>query len=202
VVAFVPVKVKAGVKPGAYPFRVKATAAVDGGPLVRYGTLLEAVKANFGGMANPPPYLLSGCALGALGKSPFTIVLTPDPGPVEKGKSGKIAVAATREKGADSDIVLAPLFINPPTAAPTMKPIPKDQSKGEIAVAVQPATPLGPVQFVFRVTTKVGGKDYASILPAVTINVIEAKKVEPKKEEPKKVEPKKDPPKKVEPKKK
>ena len=58
--AFVPLLVKAGTKPGAYPFHVKAVAKVDGKDVVRYATLTDVVKANLGGMPNPPQELLGG----------------------------------------------------------------------------------------------------------------------------------------------
>jgi hypothetical protein len=190
VIAFVPVLVKDETKPGAYPFRVKATAAGDP-TVIRYGTLLDGVKANFGGMTNPPPELLNQCALGVIEKPPLALAFTADPKSVEKGKTGKVLVEATREKAADGEIVIAPLF-NPPTIVPAVKPIPKGQTKGEITLTVQPPTAVGRAEFAFRVSTKIGGKDYAFIPPPVTIDVIEPKKTEPKKEEPKKEEPKKD----------
>ncbi|MBN9119241.1 MAG: hypothetical protein J0I06_08780 [Planctomycetes bacterium] len=189
--AFVPVLVKDGTKPGGYEFHVKATATTDGVTVTRYGTLVDVVKAGFGGMANPPPELLNRCAF-AVTDPPFTLKFTADPTAIEKGKGGKILVEATRGKSVDGDIVLAPVLI-PPTAPATVKPIAKGQTKGEIGVTVQPAAPLGPTPFVFKATTKVGGKDYAVTPPPVVIDVIEAKKVDPKKEEPKKKdEPKKD----------
>ena len=179
-VAFVPLMVKEGTKAGAYPFRVKATA--DG--VTRYGTLTDAVKASLGGMPNPPAELLNVCAVAVIEKPPFTLKMTFDPASIEKGKAGKILLDATRGEGADADIVLTPLF-TPPTVVPVVKPIPKGQTKGEIGLTVQPATPTGPTPLVFRATTKVGGKDYAFTL-AGTLDVTEPKKDEPKKEEPKK----------------
>jgi hypothetical protein len=189
--AFVPVLVKEGTKPGAHPFRVKAAATADGATVTRYGTLTDVVKAGFGGMTNPPPEMLNQCALGVIDKPPFTLKLVADPASVEKGKAGKILVEAAREKEADGDIVLAPLY-NLPTAVPAVKPIAKGQTKGEIGVTVQPANPAGPAPFVFKATTKVGGKDYALTPPPVVIEVVEPKKEEPKKkDEPKKDEKKK-----------
>ena len=184
--AFVPVLVKAGAKPGAYAFRVKATATADGVTVTRYGTLTDAVKANFGGMTNPPPEMLSQLALGVVEKPPFTLKFTADPTSIEKGKAGKIVVDATREKEADADIAIAPLFV-PPTAPPVVKPIPKGQAKGEITLTVQPATPAGPTPFVFKATATIAGKPYAITPPPVVIDVVDPKKAEPpKKEEPKK----------------
>lgn len=180
--AFVPLLVKDGTKPGAYAFRVKATA----GEVTRYGTLVDPVKAALGGMPNPPLELLSACALAVTDGAPFALKFTADPLAIEKGKTGKILMEATRDKTADGDIVLAPLLV-PPTAPAAVKPIAKGQTKGEIAVTVQPAAPVGPTPFVFRATTKVGGKDYAVIPPPVVIDITEPKKTDPpKKEEPKK----------------
>ncbi|MBP3960597.1 hypothetical protein J8F10_35690 [Gemmata sp. G18] len=207
-IVFVPLQAKDGAKAGAYPFRVKATATTGETTVTRYGTLLDAVRANLGGMPNPPAELLNQCAVGVIEKPPFALKVTFDPTSLEKGKPGKLLLEATRGEGAGEDIVIAPLFL-PPTVVPAVKPIAKGQTKGEIGLTVQPAAPVGPTQVVFRATTKVGGKDHAFTVVA-TVDVIEAKKVEPKKEEPKKdvpkkdvkkEEPKKDAPKKEEPKK-
>jgi hypothetical protein len=189
--AFVPLLVKDGTKPGAHAFRVKATATAGDVTVTRYGTLTDAVKANFGGMTNPPPEMLNQCALGVIDKPTFALKFTADPASIEKGKAGKIIVEATRGVGEDGDIVIAPLF-NPPTVALAVKPIAKGQTKGEITLTVQPPTPVGPAPLVFKATTKVGGKDYALTPPPVVIDVIEPKKEESKKkEEPKKDESKK-----------
>jgi len=189
-IAFVPLTVKDGTKLGGYAFRVKATATVDGATVTHYGTMTDAVKANLAGMTNPPAEMFNQCALGVVEKLPFTIKFTAEPATIEKGKTGKIVVDATRSDGADADIVFAPLYL-PPTVVPAVKPIPKGQTKGEIGLTVQPPTPVGVTPLVFRVTTKVGGKDYAFIPPPVLIDVVEPKKEEPKKETPKKEEPKK-----------
>jgi len=190
--AFVPLLVKEGTKVGAYSFRVKATATTDGTTVTRYGTLIDAVKAGFGGMTNPPPELLNQCAVAVIEKPPFELKFTADPAKIEKGKPGKILVEATRDKTADGDIVLVPLF-NPPTVVPAVKPITKGTTKGEITLTVQPATPIGHHPLAFKATTKIGGKDYVITPPPVMIDVVEPKKEEPKKkDEPKKDEPKKD----------
>ena len=187
--AFLPLLVKNDAKLGGYPFRVKATATANGVTVTRYGTLTDAVKTNFGGMTNPPPEMLDQCALGVI-ETPLALKFTTDPAAIEKGKTGKILVEATRDKAADGDIVLAPLF-NPPTVVPAVKPIAKGKTEGEITLTVQPATPVGSTALVFRVATKIGGKDYTFIPPPVMVDVIEPKKEKPK-EEPKKEEPKKD----------
>ena len=183
-IAFMPLFVKAGTKAGAYPFRVKATATADGTTVTRYGTLTDAVKASLGGMPNPPTELLNQCAVGVVDKPPFGVKMTFEPASIEKGKTGKILLEATRGEGGDGDIVIAPLFL-PPTVVPVVKPIAKGQTKGEIGLTVQAATPTGPTPLVFRATTKVGGKDYAFTLSG-TLDVIEPKKGDLKKEEPKK----------------
>ncbi len=183
--AYVPVLVKAGTATGGYSFRLKATATADGATVTRYGTMLDAVKANLGGMPNPPQEMLNQLALGVTDKPPFEIKFTADPTSIEKGKGGKILVEATRDKTADGDLVLAPLFV-PPTAPAAVKPIPKGQTKGEITVTVQPAAPAGQTPFVFRATTTIAGKPYAITPPPVIIDIVDPKKADPKKEEPKK----------------
>ncbi|MDB5310088.1 MAG: hypothetical protein JWO38_4290 [Gemmataceae bacterium] len=183
--AFVPLLVKAGAKPGAYPFRVKGTVTVEGKSVVRFATLTDVVKTNLGGISNPPQELLNGCVAAVVEKPAFTLKLTADPPAVEKGKAGKLLVEATREKEADGDLAIAPLFV-PPNITPAVKPIAKGQTKGEVGLTVAPAAAAGPAEVVLRATTKIGGKDYAVTPPPIVIDVIEPKKVEPKKEEPKK----------------
>lgn len=183
---FVPLLVKDGTKPGAFPFSVKATAAVGGATVVRYGTQTDAVKAALGGIPTPPPELLNQCALGVVEKPPFTVAFTADPAAIEKGKAGKVLVQATREKSADGDIVLTPVFL-PPNVTAAPKPVPKGQTKGEIPLTVAANAASGKSPVVFKATTKVGGKDYAFTPPPLMIEVIEPKKTaEPKKEPPKK----------------
>ena len=189
---FIPVLVKTGTKPGAYSYRVQGKATVDGQTITRSGNLVDLVKVNLGGMANPSPELLTGCVAAAIEKPAFSLKLTAEPPAMEKGKTGKILIETTRNDGGDGDIAVAPLFLPPNiTAAPT-KPIPKGQTKGELALTLAPATAPGPSPVVLRATSKVGGKDYAVIAPPLVIDVIEPKKTEPKKEEPKKDEPKKE----------
>ena len=182
---FVLLFVKAGTKPGPYSFKVKATAKVDGKDVVRYATLTDAVKANLGGIPNPPPEILAECAMAVIEKSSFTIKYTADPTSIEKGKAGKLVVDATREKEADGDITLVPLFVAP-NITPAVKPVPKGMTKAEVGITVAPAAVAGPAPIVIRATTKIGGKDYIVTPPPVIIEVTEPKKVEPKKEEPKK----------------
>ena len=141
--AFIPLLVKSDTKPGAYTFRVKATATVDGTTVTRYGTLTDAVKIGFGGMTNPPPELLTECAVGVIEKprrSRDQVHRRSDGH--REGQDGQDSGGGRlRDKAADGDIVLVPLF-NPPTVVPAVKPIPKGQTKGEIGlVTVQPGTP-------------------------------------------------------------
>ncbi len=75
--------------------------------------------------------MLNQCVL-AVTDTPFTLKFTAEPTSIEKGKGGKVLVEATRDKSADADIAIAPLFV-PPTAPATPKPVAKGQTKGEIA---------------------------------------------------------------------
>ncbi len=186
-IAFVPLLVDDDAKPGATTFRVQGRAMIDGKELMRFGTLTDVVKAALGGIPNPPSELLNVCAVAVIEKPAFALMLTADPASIEKGKTGKVVIEATRGDGADGDIAIAPLYA-PPNVTAVAKPIAKGQTKGEIGLTVAPAAALGPTPLVFRATTKIGGKDYAVIPPPVVIEVIEPKK----KEEPKKEEPKKD----------
>jgi hypothetical protein len=184
-ITFVPLLIDGGTNPGAIPFRVQGRATVTGKELIRFGKLVEPVKANLGGIPNPPPELLTGCVVAVLDKPAFQLELTADPERIEKGKTGKILIDALRRDGFDGDITLAPLFV-PPNITPAAKPIPKGQSKGDFGLTVTPAAAVGPTPIVVRATAKVGGKDVAFTLPPVIVDVVEPKKAEPKKEEPKK----------------
>jgi hypothetical protein len=181
-IAFIPLLVKDGADPGAVPFQVRGTAKIDGKEVVRVGTLTDAVKANLGGMPNPPPELLSGCVAAVVEKPAFALTLTADPEAVEKGKAGKVVIDATRGDGGDGEIAVAALYA-PPNVTPAAKPIPKGQTKGELGLTFAPAAAAGPNPVVVRATTKVGGKDYAVTPPPVVVTVTEPKKDEKKKED-------------------
>jgi hypothetical protein len=184
--AFVPVMVKEGAEPGAYPFRVKVSAKAGDATVTRYAQPVDAVKASLGGMPNPPPEMLNHCVLGVTDKPAFTLKLTAEPEKVEKGKAGKVLIAATREKGAEGDITLTPILL-PPNVTATPKPLPKGQTKGEFPLNVTANAAGGPAALAFKATTKVGGKDYAVTPAPAVIDVTDPKKAEPKKkEEPKK----------------
>lgn len=184
--AFIPLKVKAGTKPGAYSFRVRGKATVGGQEVVRVGTFLDAVKTAFGDMTNPPPELLSSCAVGVMEKPPFLVNLTADPTAIEKGKAGKLVVEVTRNAGFDGDVTLAPLFL-PPNVTAAVKPVPKGKTKMDFPLTVAAAAATGPTPVVLRATAKVAGKDYAVIPAPLVVEITAPKKVEPKKkDEPKK----------------
>ncbi len=182
---YVPLLVKSGTKPGAYSFRVKASAKIDGKEIVRYATLLDVVKGSLGGMPNPPAEMLNECVVGVVEQPAFALTLKAEEKTFTKGKAGKVLVEAERERGADGDIAIAPLF-TPPNVAVAAKPVPKGKTEAEITVTPAANAAAGQTPVVLRATTKVGGKDYAVIPAPVVIEVIDAKKGETKKEEPKK----------------
>ena len=162
-IAFVPLIVKAGTKPGAYDFRVRGASLMPAEEIVRFGTLTDSVKTALGGMPNPPPEMLNALAVAVIEKPALALKLTADFASIEKGKAGKILVETTRGDGADADIAIAPLF-TPPNVTPAAKPIAKGQTKGEIGVTLAPAAALGPTLLTFRATTKIGGRDTRSFL--------------------------------------
>ncbi|HYH66893.1 MAG TPA: hypothetical protein VD866_19520, partial [Urbifossiella sp.] len=184
--AFVPLLVKAGAKPGPLAFRVKATAKGDAGEVVRYGQLTDLVKTTFGGMPNPPLEFLDGCAVAVVERPPFALALSLDPASLEKGKAGKLLISAKREKEADGDIALAPLFAPAKITLAPKGALAKGATKGDLAVTAAADVGVGPAPLVIRATTKVGGKDYAVTPPPLVLDIIDAKKVESKKDEPKK----------------
>jgi hypothetical protein len=184
-IGFVPLLVRDGTKPGAYAFRLEGKATIDGKEVIRHGTLIDPVKAALGGIPNPPLELLDQLAVGVTEKPALDLKLSAEPESVERGKAGKIVVAAMRGSGAD--VAIAPLFA-PPNVTPVPKPIQKGMKNAEIGVTVAAGAAVGPATLTFRATTKVGGKDVAVIPPPVVIRVIEPKKDEAKKEPAKKDE--------------
>jgi hypothetical protein len=192
-IAFVPLMVKDGTKPGPLAFRVQGKATVSGETIVRFGTLMDPVKTTFSGLLNPPMELLNACAVAVIEKPAFALKLTADPASIEKGKTGKVVFDAVRGDGGDGDIGIAPLFVPPNVTPAATKGVAKGSTKTDIVLTVAPAAAAGPTPFVFRATTKVGGKDYAVTPPPIAIEITEPKKVDPpKKEEPKKPETKKE----------
>jgi hypothetical protein len=186
--AFIPLSIEEDAKPGAHTFRVRGKATIDGKEVVRFATATDLVKTNLGGMPNPPIDLLGGCAVAVVEKPPFGLKLTAEPKSVEKGKAGKVLVEAERAEKFDADIAVAVLSA-PPNVTAAAKPVPKGQTKAEVAVTVAGNAAAGPSPLLLRATAKVGGKDYAVTPPPVVVEVVEPKK----KEEPKKKdEPKKD----------
>lgn len=183
----IPLMIEEGAKPGAYRFRVRGTATIDGKEVVRFATATDLVKTALGGIPNPPLELLGGCAVAVVEKPPFGLKLTADPAAVEKGKAGKVRVEVSRN-GFDGDIAVAALSAPPNVTAAAPKPVAKGQSKAEVAVTVAAGAAAGPAALLLRATAKVGGKDYAVTPPPVVVEVIEAKKKDEakKKEEPKK----------------
>jgi hypothetical protein len=185
-VAFLPLLVRDGTKPGAYSFRVQGKATVGTESIVRTGTLVDTVKATLGGMPNPPLEMLAGCAVGVTEKPAFTVKLTADPAAIEKGKGGKVLVEIERGTGADGDVAVAPVFPPPNVTPAAAKPIAKGATKTDLALTVAPAAATGPTPLALKLTTKIGGKDYAVTPPPLVIDVTEPKKAEAKKDAPKK----------------
>jgi hypothetical protein len=162
---------------------VKAEAEIGGKKVVRFGALIDPVKAALAGIPNPPPEMTTELALGVVEQPAFTLKMTANPDSIAKGKAGKVIFEATREKGADGDIGLAPLFGAPNLSPAATKGIPKGSNKTEVALTVAGNAPAGELPLVFRATTKVGGKDYAVIPPPLVIDVPEPKKADPKKDD-------------------
>jgi hypothetical protein len=129
--------------------------------------------------------MLNEGVVGVVDQPAFALTLKPEAKTFTKGKAGKVLVEAERERGADGDIAIAPLFTLPNVAV-AAKPVPKGKTEAEFTVTPAANAAAGQTPVVLRATTKVGGKDYAVIPAPVVIEVIDAKKGETKKEEPKK----------------
>lgn len=190
---FLPLKVKAGTKPGPVVGVVKATAKIDGKDEVRISSLFDITKAAYAGMPNPPAEVAQQVAVAVTPEPPFALTLTFDTPTVPKGGTLKGKLAAKRADKFTEEIAVAAVGV-PVSAVPKLKNIGKDGKDVEVELSVPVSVPLGPGEVILKGTAKVAGKD-VGVLVTATINVTEAKKEEPKKDEPKK-EPKKDEPKK------
>jgi hypothetical protein len=137
------------------------------------------VKTTFGGMPNPPHEFLEGCAVAVVERPAFTINLTAEPKLLEKGKAGKLLIEAKREKEADGDIALAPLFAPAKVTVAAKGSLAKGKTTGDLEVKTAADTPLGPSPVVIRATTKVGGKDYAVTPPPLVVDVVVPKMAAP-----------------------
>ncbi len=187
---YLPLTVKAGTKPGAFVGTVKATAKIEGKDVARISTLLDATKAAFGGMPNPPTEVAQQVAVAVIPEPPFALTLTFEKSEVAKGGTLKGKLSAKRADKFAEEIVVAAVSL-PVSALPKLKNVAKDGKDVEVEVTIPASVPAGPGVVILRGTAKVAGKD-VSALATATVTVIEAKKEEPKKEEPKKKdEPKK-----------
>ena len=187
---YLPITVKAGTKPGAFVGLVKATAKIDGKDVTRISTLLDATKAAFGGMPNPPTEVAQQVAVAVVPEPPFALTLTFEKSEVAKGGTLKGKLSAKRADKFAEEIVIVAVSV-PVSAMPKLKNVAKDGKDVEVEFTIPVSVPLGPGVVILRGTAKVAGKDVSALVTA-TVTVIEAKKEEPKKEEPKKKdEPKK-----------
>ena len=199
-VGLLPLTVKPGTAAGAYEIRVAAKATINGKVVTRYATVTDIVKAGLNGLGFPPRETLTSLGVAVIPTPTFALTMKLVPAEAAKGTPANLTVTATRAAGFAEEIALAPIGL-PATVTLAVKPIPKGANEVVIPLTAAPAAAVGPVTFTFRGTAKAAGKDVAVYAAPLTVTVVEAKKVEPKKEEPKKVEPKKEEPKKVEPKK-
>jgi hypothetical protein len=182
---FVPVTVKPGTRAGGVPFRVKATAKIDGKDVVRWASAAEGVKATLGAIPNPPPEMAPDLAAAVVETPLFELAVTFDKAEVAKGGTLKGKVTAKRADGFADEIAVAAVGL-PANVAAKLAPVPK--GKAETTVELTPAANAPAAVLVqLRGTAKHAGRDFAYASPPLTVAVSEAKKPEPaKKDEPKK----------------
>jgi hypothetical protein len=162
---FLPLRIREGAPLGAYSFRVQGRAMIADQPVIRHALFLDQFKSNWGNMSHPPLELAGVCAL-AIVEPPFSVVAQVQPPALTKGQTGKLLFSAKREKSADGDIALTPLYL-PPNVSAAVKAIPKGKAQADAELKVAPNVPTGSHPLVFQASSKIGGKDYLLIAPTV-----------------------------------
>ncbi len=170
--AFLPVQAAPQTPPGAYPFRVRGRAVIAGQEVVRDGVLVDAIKAAWGNMPNPPVDLTRWC-VAAVVDPPLLAGVQLEPPLLRAGQKGRAVYSVQRTPAVDGDVAVAVLAA-PPNVAVTSAPIPKGKtlSEGEVKVDAKAATGRYPV--VVRFNSKIGGKDYG-LVHAAWLEVAETK---------------------------
>ena len=174
-IAFIPLKVPAQLKPGAYPFRVIAKMKAPPQTINLFASAPDLFRANLAGLPNPPIEILTECGLAVLQDQAFTLSTTTERVTVEKGQGGKLILDLERSPVFDGDVTFTPIFF-PPEVTIAVKPIPKGQKRVEMAITLSPTAALGTHPIAMRALGKVGGKDYSIIAPVVTLDITQAKK--------------------------
>jgi hypothetical protein len=168
---FLPVRAKAGTKPGAFPVRVKATAK----DLVRLAEFPDSLRTSFGNLPNPPAELAGELVVGVLPAPPFTLAVKLDAAEVTKaGAVVKGTVTATRADGFAEEIALT--GVAPANVTVKFKPIAKGATSAEFELTATAAAVVGPGSLQVKGTAKAGGKDVGVSAVPVPLTVVEAKK--------------------------
>jgi hypothetical protein len=162
---FLPLHIPPGTPPSAYTFRVQGRAAMGDQTVIRHAFFLDQFKSNWGNMSHPPLELAGVCALAVV-HPPFSVAAQAQPPVLSKGQTGKLLFSAKREKSADGDIALSPLYL-PPNITTSVKAIPKGQTEANAELKVAPNAASGSHPLVFQASSKVGGKDYVLLAPLV-----------------------------------
>ncbi len=170
---FLPISIREGTPLGAYPFRVQGRATLADQPVIRHALFLDQFRSNWANMSHPPLELAGICALAVV-EPPFSVVAQAQPPSLTKGQTGKLLLSAKREKNAEGDIALTPLYL-PPNITAAVKAIPKGQAQVDTELKVAPNAALGSHPLVFQASSKIGGKDYQLLAPTV-IHVTEPSK--------------------------
>lgn len=163
--AVLPLELKTGTPPGIYPFRVRGRAQIGERMLFRYASFVDLFKAGWGNMSHPPLELAGQCA-AAVVQPAFSLAVVPEPPLVFRGKNGKLNFTVTRDKNADADILISPVFL-PPNIATTPPSIQKGKTHVSAELKVAANAPTGAQTLLFRGSSKLGGKDYVVLAPAV-----------------------------------
>lgn len=162
---FLPLRIQQGAVAGAYPFRVQGRATIGDQTVIRHAFFLDQFKSNWGNMSHPPLELAGSCTLAVV-QPPFSVAAHAQPPALGKGQAGKLLFTAKREKIADGDIALSPLYL-PPNITTSVKAIPKGQTEAHAELKAAPNTVAGFHPLVFQASSKVGGKDFVLLAPLV-----------------------------------
>jgi hypothetical protein len=184
-------KAKADAKPGPIPFRLRATAKIEGKDVVRMATIATVVREGLAGLPNIPPSFANELYAFTAEQPLFEVKIAWEKPEVAKAAALKGKITAKRAAGFAEEIAMTAANL-PANVTAKLKPIAKGTNEVDIELNPAANATVGDATFYFRATAKNAGKDQAYNSDLTTVKIVEPKKEEPKKDEKKKDEPKKD----------
>jgi hypothetical protein len=162
---------KAEMPMGAYQFHIVGKATVDGKAVAQTAGAKTLVVQSLNGLPYPPMHLQTFVALAVKEKAPFSLAIKIDPPEGAPGTAAKVTITATRDKGFEDEITLAP-----PTGLPPTIPVPKaivaiakGKTETSFPLDLNAKTPLGEYFVLVTAKTKFQGKEYTGAAPPLLL---------------------------------